>query len=133
MRHEKTCINTVLNQTWSNKKDFLEAQMKREYRKPYESRLPEILGTPVTMKFWQPPVARKAGPRVGGGMAKISCRRHRSPPAVFQHAVWLYLRFTLSYFDVEELLAERGVNSEPGLWPRSAGFPVISLRAAANF
>jgi len=51
MRHEKTCINTVLNQTWSNKKDFLEAQMKREYRKPYESRLPEILGTPVTMKF----------------------------------------------------------------------------------
>jgi len=30
-------------------------------------------------------------------MAKISCRRHRSPPAVFQHAVGLYLRFTLSY------------------------------------
>ena len=26
------------------------------------------------------------------------------------HAVWLYLRFTLSYRDVEELLAERGVD-----------------------
>ena len=26
-----------------------------------------------------------------------------------QHAVWLYLRFTLSYRDVEELFAERGL------------------------
>jgi hypothetical protein len=26
-----------------------------------------------------------------------------------RHAVWLYLRFTLSYRDVEELLAERGI------------------------
>jgi hypothetical protein len=34
---------------------------------------------------------------------------------------------------VEELLAARGLNSEPGLWPRSAGFPAISPRAAANF
>src|SRR4029077_4448396 len=30
-----------------------------------------------------------------------------APPVVIQHAVWLYLRFTLSYRDVEELLAER--------------------------
>ena len=29
---------------------------------------------------------------------------------VIQHAVWLYLRFTLSYRDVEELLAERGLD-----------------------
>jgi hypothetical protein len=29
------------------------------------------------------------------------------PPVVIQHAVWLYLRFTLSYRDVEDLLAER--------------------------
>jgi transposase-like protein len=27
-----------------------------------------------------------------------------------QHAIWLYLRFTLSYRDVEELLAERGLD-----------------------
>jgi hypothetical protein len=32
------------------------------------------------------------------------------PPIVIQHAVWLYLRFTLSYRDVEELLAERGLD-----------------------
>ena len=41
-------------------------------------------------------------------MAEISYRRHRFPSAIIQHAVWLYLRFTLSYRDVEELLAERG-------------------------
>src|SRR6202140_3466134 len=40
-------------------------------------------------------------------MAMISYRRHRFPPVVIQHAVWLYLRFTLSYRDVEELLAKR--------------------------
>jgi transposase-like protein len=40
-------------------------------------------------------------------MAEISYRRHRFPPVVIQHAVWLYLRFTLSYRDVEDLLAER--------------------------
>ena len=43
-------------------------------------------------------------------MAGISYRRHRFPPIVIQHAVWLYLRFTLSYRDVEELLAERGLD-----------------------
>src|ERR1700676_2783692 len=40
-------------------------------------------------------------------MAEISYRRHRFPPVGIQHAVRLYLRFTLSYRDVEELLAER--------------------------
>jgi putative transposase len=35
-------------------------------------------------------------------MAPISYRRHRFPPVVIQHAVWLYLRFTLSYRDVEQ-------------------------------
>ena len=43
-------------------------------------------------------------------MAEISYRRHRFPPAIIQHAVWVYLRFTLSYRDVEELLAERGLD-----------------------
>jgi putative transposase len=36
-------------------------------------------------------------------------KRHRLPPAIIGHAVWLYFRFALSYRDVEELLAERGV------------------------
>jgi putative transposase len=40
-------------------------------------------------------------------MAEISYRRHRFPPVIIQHTVWLYLRFTLSYRDVEELLAEQ--------------------------
>src|SRR6516165_5191496 len=43
-------------------------------------------------------------------MAKLSYRRHRFPPEIIQHAIWLYLRFTLSYRDVEELLAERGLD-----------------------
>src|SRR3977135_2140491 len=42
-------------------------------------------------------------------MDQLSYRRHRFPPPVIQHAIWLYLRFTLSYRDVEELLAERGL------------------------
>ena len=36
-------------------------------------------------------------------------RRHRFPPAIISHAVYLYFRFTLSYRDVEELLAVRGI------------------------
>ena len=43
-------------------------------------------------------------------MQPISYARHRFPPAVIRHAVWLYLRFTLSYREVEELLAERGLD-----------------------
>src|SRR5262249_10318042 len=43
-------------------------------------------------------------------MAEISYRRHRFPPALIQHAFWVSLRFTLSYRDVEELLAERGLD-----------------------
>src|SRR6516225_2198482 len=43
-------------------------------------------------------------------MAPLCYRRHRFPPEIIQHAVWLYLRFTLSYRDVEELLAERGLD-----------------------
>ncbi|CAO3437717.1 IS6 family transposase [Azospirillum endophyticum] len=42
-------------------------------------------------------------------MPPLSYARHQFPPAIIRHAIWLYLRFTLSYRDVEELLAERGV------------------------
>jgi len=38
-----------------------------------------------------------------------SYKGHRFPPEIIAHAVWLYCRFALSYRDVEELLAERGV------------------------
>jgi transposase-like protein len=40
----------------------------------------------------------------------LSYRRHRFPASIIQHAIWLYLRFTLSYRDVEDLLAERGLD-----------------------
>src|SRR3712207_3143098 len=43
-------------------------------------------------------------------MQPISYRRHRFPAEIIRHAIWLYLRFTLSYRDVEELLAERGLD-----------------------
>jgi transposase-like protein len=43
-------------------------------------------------------------------MMPISYARHRFPPMIIQHAVWLYLRFTLSYRDIEDLLAERGLD-----------------------
>ena len=40
----------------------------------------------------------------------ISFKRHRFPADVIRHAVWLYYRFTLSFRDVGELLAQRGID-----------------------
>jgi putative transposase len=42
-------------------------------------------------------------------MKKISYKGYRFPPEIIQQAIWLYLRFTLSFRDVEDLLAERGI------------------------
>ncbi len=39
----------------------------------------------------------------------LSYRGYRFPPLIISHAVWLYHRFGLSFRDVEDLLAERGV------------------------
>src|SRR5258707_3683130 len=33
----------------------------------------------------------------------------RFPPEIISHAVWLYFRFSLSFRDIEELLAQRGI------------------------
>lgn len=66
MRYEPTFVNTVLHQdpedptrfmvweTWVDREDFFDVQMKRDYRRAYETRLPEILIEPRTMKVWQP-------------------------------------------------------------------------------
>ena len=35
--------------------------------------------------------------------------RHRFPPEIISHAVWLYHRYCMSVRDVEDLLAERGI------------------------
>jgi transposase-like protein len=42
-------------------------------------------------------------------MRKISYSGYRYPPGIIHHAIWLYLRFTLSLRDVEDLLSERGI------------------------
>ena len=55
-------------------------------------------------------------------------RGYRFPPEIISYAVWLYLRFSLSLRDVEELLAERGVAvtyETLGQWVRKFG-PVFA-------
>ncbi len=42
-------------------------------------------------------------------MPTPSYQRHRFPSEIISHAVWLYHRFCLSFREVEELLAERGI------------------------
>ena len=42
-------------------------------------------------------------------MTRISYNGYRFPPELIERAIWLYLRFTLSFRDVEDLLAERGI------------------------
>jgi putative transposase len=44
-------------------------------------------------------------------MQPVSYARHQFPAEIIRHATWLYLRFTLSYRDVEELLAKRGIET----------------------
>ena len=42
-------------------------------------------------------------------MGPLCYSGYRFPSDVIQRAVWMYLRFTLSYRNVEDLLAERGM------------------------
>src|ERR1700677_2587840 len=42
-------------------------------------------------------------------MRKFSYAGYRFPSEIIRQAIWLYLRFTLSLRDVEDLLAERGI------------------------
>jgi len=43
-------------------------------------------------------------------MDNICLKRHLFPPDITRHAVWFYARFTLSYRDVEDLFAGRGLD-----------------------
>ena len=47
-------------------------------------------------------------------MQRISYARHQFPADIIRHATWLYLRFTLSYRDVEGRASGRSVG-EPVL------------------
>jgi putative transposase len=44
-------------------------------------------------------------------MQPLSFKRHRFPPEIIRHSVWLFARFTLSYRDIEEQPAERGLDA----------------------
>ena len=58
-------------------------------------------------------VAVDVQPKMVEGLQKRARRAglsgYRFPPEMIHQAIWLYLRFTLSLRDVEDLLAERGV------------------------
>lgn len=49
-------------------------------------------------------------------MKSLSFKRHRFPADVIRHAEWLYFRFSLSFRDVEELLAAGGIDVSYQLW-----------------
>ncbi|PZT99109.1 MAG: IS6 family transposase [Brevundimonas sp.] len=63
-------------------------------------------------------------------MKPLSFKRHRYPAEVIRHAVWLYFRFSLSMRDVEELLAQRGIEvsyETIRCWTKKFG-PLIARR-----
>ena len=67
-------------------------------------------------------------------MLPLSYSGYRFPPDIIQRAVWMYLRFTLSFRDVEELLAERGIvvtYERIRCWVLTFG-PVIARRLRAR-
>ena len=56
-------------------------------------------------------------------------RGYRFPAEIISHAVWLYYRFHLSHRDIEDLLAERGIQvsyEAVRLWCRTFG-PVLAV------
>jgi transposase-like protein len=66
-------------------------------------------------------------------MTSASYSGYRFPSDIIQRAIWLYLRFTLSYRDVEEILAERGIEVSYETirrWVLTFG-PVIARRLRA--
>ncbi len=67
-------------------------------------------------------------------MSALSYSGYRFPRDIIQRAVWMYLRFTLSFRDVEELLAERGItvtDESIRRWVLTVG-PVIARRLRAR-
>jgi hypothetical protein len=66
-------------------------------------------------------------------MTKISYGGYRFPPEIIQQAIWLYVRFTLSFRDVEDLLAERGivVSYETGA-PLRSPQPLFTIAACSG-
>jgi hypothetical protein len=63
-------------------------------------------------------------------MPLLSYSGYRFPGDIIQRAVWMYLRFTLSFRDVEELLAEQGIVVTYGV--SGAGFSTLAQRSPAT-
>jgi DDE domain len=66
-------------------------------------------------------------------LRRLSFNRHRFPPEIIRRAIWLYFRFSLSLRDVEELLAERSVDTSYETirrWAKKFG-PAIARRLKA--
>ena len=61
-----------------------------------------------------------------------SYRGYRFPPEIISHAVWLYHRFGLSFRDVEDLLAERGVTPVSSRHGGSAPFGRLTINFACD-
>ena len=59
---------------------------------------------------------------------KSTYKGHRFPPEIIGHAIWLYHRFTLSFRDVEDLLAERGIIVSSG----TELFPIGKRRSVSG-
>lgn len=68
----------------------------------------------------------------------VSYKRHRFPPGIIAHAVWLYVRFNLSLREVEEILLKRGIDvsyeNDPALGCeiRPADRPKLAPAAGAS-
>jgi hypothetical protein len=64
----------------------------------------------VTSPLGLPSVTFSRNPSM---MTKISYSGYRFPPEIIQQAIWLYVRFTLSFHDVEDLRPLRRIPEMP--------------------
>jgi transposase-like protein len=60
-------------------------------------------------------------------MKKISYSGSRFPPEIIDQAIWLDVRFTLSFRDAEDLLAERGIKLARRSKSRQLRFPATTF------
>jgi putative transposase len=49
-------------------------------------------------------------------------KRHRFHPSIISYAVWVFYRFNLSFRDVEDLLADKGISVSHYRRSRTAAF-----------
>jgi len=101
--------------------DLVEGNIGSEIRAKISAISKELehpLAQPVAKVILPAAIRQERSPHSGehcGRAPSRCCRRlparrcNRFPPVIIQRAIWLYARFTLSFRDVEDLLAERGI------------------------